>query len=86
MKICTVQNDPNEFMFWCPACDTPHGIRTPPWTFNGDLEKPTIRNSVLVTDGVNVGCHSYVTDGRIEFLSDSPRLAGQTVDLPDWPY
>jgi hypothetical protein len=27
-----------------------------------------------------------VTDGRIQFLSDSThKLSGQTVDLPDWP-
>jgi len=30
-------------------------------------------------------CHSFVTDGRIQFLSDcSHHLAGQTVDLPAW--
>lgn len=30
-------------------------------------------------------CHSFVTDGRIRFLSDCTHaLAGQTVDLPDW--
>lgn len=30
-------------------------------------------------------CHSFVTDGKIQFLSDSTHdLAGQTVDLPDW--
>lgn len=30
-------------------------------------------------------CHSFVTNGRIEFLSDSTHaLAGQTVDLPAW--
>lgn len=30
-------------------------------------------------------CHSFVTDGRIEFLSDcTHELKGQTVDLPDW--
>ena len=29
-------------------------------------------------------CHSFVTDGRIQFLSDCTHaLAGQTVDLPD---
>lgn len=31
-------------------------------------------------------CHSFVTDGRIQFLSDSTHhLAGQTVELPDMP-
>ncbi|SEN73857.1 DUF6527 family protein [Nitrosomonas marina] len=30
-------------------------------------------------------CHSFVTDGRIEFLGDCTHaLAGQTVDLPEW--
>lgn len=30
-------------------------------------------------------CHSFVTEGRIQFLSDcTHELAGQTVDLPDW--
>lgn len=30
-------------------------------------------------------CHSFVTNGRIQFLSDSTHpLAGQTVELPDW--
>ena len=31
-------------------------------------------------------CHSFVRDGRIQFLDDcSHELAGQTVDLPAWP-
>ena len=29
-------------------------------------------------------CHSFITDGKIQFLNDcSHELAGQTVDLPD---
>ena len=31
-------------------------------------------------------CHSFVTDGRIQFLGDCTHaLNGQTVDLPDFP-
>jgi hypothetical protein len=31
-------------------------------------------------------CHSFVRNGRIEFLGDcTHELAGQTVDLPPWP-
>ncbi len=31
-------------------------------------------------------CHSFVVDGRIQFLGDCTHaLAGQTVDLPDHP-
>ena len=30
-------------------------------------------------------CHSFVTNGRIQFLSDCTHaLANQTVDLPEW--
>lgn len=30
-------------------------------------------------------CHSFVTNGQIQFLSDSTHaLSGQTVDLQDW--
>jgi hypothetical protein len=32
-----------------------------------------------------VTCHSFVTDGQIQFLGDCTHsLAGQTVPLPDW--
>ncbi|MBA6061528.1 MULTISPECIES: DUF6527 family protein [Pseudomonas] len=30
-------------------------------------------------------CHSFVTDGRIQYLGDCTHgLAGQTVELPEW--
>lgn len=30
-------------------------------------------------------CHSFITDGQIQFLSDCTHaLAGQTVPMPDW--
>lgn len=37
-------------------------------------------------DGFECGiCHSFVTDGRIQFLGDcTHELAGQTVDLPEY--
>lgn len=36
--------------------------------------------------GVKQVCHSFVTDGRIQFLGDCTHdLAGHTVDLPDFP-
>ena len=40
-----------------------------------------------VAPGETCTCHSFVTDGRIQFLGDCTHiLAGQTVDLPEWPY
>ncbi|MEQ1685464.1 MAG: DUF6527 family protein [Burkholderiaceae bacterium] len=36
-------------------------------------------------DSRNTVCHSFVTDGRIQFLGDCTHvLAGQTVELPPW--
>lgn len=33
----------------------------------------------------NTVCHSFVTDGRIQFLGDCTHcLANQTIDLPEW--
>lgn len=80
-------------LFMCPGCDQMHGPRieggSPTWHFNGDLERPTISPSVLVrwTQGerhVKQVCHSFVRDGRIQFLTDCTHaLAGKTVDLPE---
>lgn len=40
-----------------------------------------------VLDHVNTVCHSFVTDGRIQFLNDCTHaLAGQTIELPDLEY
>ena len=86
------------YRFECPGCDSPHVIPTKPtergWDFNGDEERPTFAPSILVHphgilhhDG-SVGqsplCHSFVRNGRIEYLGDCTHsLAGQTVDLPE---
>ena len=70
----------------------------PVWGFNGDFDRPTITPSVNIRwgtyadptyvdeDGFSGICHHIVTDGRIQFCSDSTHaLSGQTVDLPDVP-
>jgi hypothetical protein len=45
----------------------------------------TARATLAESDDGQVVCHSFVIDGRIQFLSDSTHvLAGQTVDLPKW--
>lgn len=78
--------------FRCPGCNDYHQVvvESPDgWGWNGSLELPTFTPSVLalygIVDGVDRRCHSFVTDGRIEFLGDcTHELAGQTVDLPPW--
>ncbi len=67
---------------------------TPNWTWNGSVDSPTLKPSILtrgstgftdldggrtVTDHV---CHSFVNDGKVQFLSDcTHEFAGQTLDL-----
>ena len=81
------------WLFRCPGCEDTHHVRG--WTWNGSKEAPTFSPSILVyshqamrednTIYSTPQCHSFVTDGRIQFLSDCTHaLAGQTVDLPDW--
>lgn len=74
---------------FCPGCRIGHlfDLR---WTFNRDFERPTFTPSMLVNAELSKRypdakrCHSYVTDGRIQFLDDCDHdLKGQTVDLPD---
>jgi hypothetical protein len=79
-----------QLWFWCRGCDTHHAVTVPPtphaWKWNERVDLPTIQPSILVNrgsahPGVPV-CHSYVTDGRIQYLSGCTHaLAGQTVDL-----
>ena len=54
------------------------------WAPSDGFYKP---NHARVEPGQRTTCHSFVTDGRIQFLPDSTHsLAGQTVELPEWPY
>ncbi len=76
------------YLFFCPGCrcnhsyDVRHDGGRPAWQFNGDMERPTFTPSLHYTERV---CHLHLTAGRIQFLADSThKLAGQTVDLPDF--
>jgi hypothetical protein len=91
------------YEFKCPGCDSIHVVYTkklpeansnvPIWTFNGDVNKPTVSPSLLLWhDGYpkeNIPpyrCHSYIKEGKIQFLSDcTHKLKNQTVELPDIP-
>lgn len=74
------------YFFHCPGCQRSHGFHVPRWSWNGSFEKPTFTPSLLCdSDTPERRCHSFVTDGRIQFLTDCHHaLAGRTVDLPDW--
>ncbi len=79
------------YLFHCPGCGCSHPFEVEApggsgWTWNGSLEKPTFSPSLLCNGPwLERRCHSFVVDGRIQFLGDSyHELAGQKVDLPDW--
>lgn len=77
----------------CPGCGFDHKViidGSRGWTWNGSLDAPTIKPSILVTwdHGPNREprcCHSFVTDGKIKFLADcTHQLAGQIVELKEY--
>lgn len=82
------------WFFRCPGCDAAGigGVHRcdERWTWNGSVTAPSFNSSVLARctwgeERVEHVCHSFVKDGRIQYLSDCTHtLAGQTVDLPDW--
>lgn len=86
--------------FHCPGCNSRHLIYTGPgsgprWMWDGNVDRPTFSPSIRVSyDGRDAGtagappalCHSFVTEGRIQFLGDCTHaLAGQTVDMVPFP-
>lgn len=96
MKIKKVKGSHGLLAFWCPACNRVHQFcvdkRDWPnmvWKWNGEKEKPTFSPSILVIgkEGNNIKrCHSFITNGRIVYLSDSTHdLAGKMVDMVDIP-
>lgn len=76
------------YAIYCPGCEEHHVIYKT-WQFNGNFDKPTFFPSLLAKGyseryNRDYVCHSFVTDGQIQFLSDcTHELAGQTVPLPD---
>lgn len=91
-----VLGDGQIYGFHCPGCGDFHRITVKSevangWDFNGDLNSPTFSPSILQRtewtnrpDRPSVVCHSFVRNGRIEFLGDcTHKLAGQTVEMFD---
>lgn len=80
---------PDEPRFWMNSAI--HCFSTSVHGFNGNLDAPTLTPSLLCRydfgeEKTPYCCHSFVRDGKIQFLSDCTHsLAGQTVDLMDIP-
>lgn len=90
IKVRQAEGSEGIMMFFCPGCGFYHAVFTKDegypherWNFNGDVRRPTFRPSVHVSRPGLV-CHSFITDGKIEFLSDcTHEMRNRIVDLPD---
>ncbi len=87
------------YALYCPGCEMmhlfyikhPENTRYPFWSWNGDVNAPTLSPSLLVQ--YNWGenheervCHSFIRNGQWEFLGDcTHKLRGLTVPVPDIP-
>lgn len=94
MVIARVRVRGDMVEFKCPGCGWTHMLNTDPetspcWGFNGSVERPTLTPSINAWreyggNRETQRCHSFVTDGRIQFLGDCTHaLKGQTIDLPE---
>jgi hypothetical protein len=73
------------YCFSCPGCDTVHCFNNT-WTVTGVEGSWTVAPSILVTSHTGGRCHSFIRNGKIEYLGDcTHKLAGQTVTLPEYP-
>ena len=53
------------------------------WTWNGSIDSPTLKPSVLLTRP-DMRCHSFINDGHVKFLDDCTHdFKGQTLELLD---
>ena len=94
-----LSSDGCAFLFDCPGCGQLHAVwvkqpacpgdrQYPVWSWNGSLDTPTFTPSLLVKGGdfehPHAVCHSFIRDGRIQFLSDCTHaLTGQTVEMQE---
>lgn len=86
----------NLYVFHCPGCEYGHHAAVngnkfengAGWQWNGSLDAPTLMPSLLINKEAHPPsprCHSFIKDGKIQFLADcTHKLAGQTVEIPDW--
>lgn len=90
--LLPITNIQGKFAFFCPGCDGYHLFYTVKigdnsvHSLKGTMAAPTIYPSVLIKEEKRNGiprCHSFVTNGFIEYLSDcTHELVGQTIKLP----
>jgi len=71
-----------DFPIVLPVITSGSRDKTGAWTWNGDIEKPTLRPSIKTTHSGGKISHLWLNDGICQHLGDSTDgLAGQTLPL-----
>jgi len=77
-----------QYLYFCNGCGHEHAFSLKSeggnHDFNMDLENPTISPSLLQKFIPGKTCHSFIQNGKIQYLNDCfHHLVGQTVELPE---
>lgn len=96
--IVAVSEDRLTLGWWCEGCNHLSTVSLAPgrWTWNGDVNKPTVKASYRaywseqkgaagkVTRPEITRCHTWLTDGVVEYLPDAQAytLRGKRPLLP----
>ena len=77
-----------QYLYMCLGCGYEHAfvLRSEGGnhSFNMDLENPTVLPSLMQDFTKGRRCHSFIRNGRIQYLSDCWHdLKGQTIELPE---
>jgi len=84
------------YFIFCPECKINHRIQTvgnciDTWEFNENFHEPSFDPSLLVKSSDETDkrrCHSFITDGKIDFCADSyhwtgPKNKEKIIEIPD---
>lgn len=77
-----------QYLYQCSGCGYEHAFSLKSeggyHEFNLDLEFPTVSPSLVQNFTPGKMCHSFIRNGKIEYLNDCfHHLAGHTIELPE---
>jgi hypothetical protein len=76
-----------QYFYMCKGCGHEHCFALKSegghHNFNMDLENPTVSPSLVQNFTPGKMCHSFIKNGKIQYLNDCyHKLKGQTIELP----
>lgn len=85
VKIVPVGNKGEfQWQIMCPGCGYIHALSPYVHRFNNNIENPTFSPSLLQDHNPEKVCHSFVVNGKMQFLGDCFHdLKNQTIELPE---